>query len=233
MTGSAMPTDDEFREIIYGHYHESARGMPWRETDDPYHILVSEIMLQQTQVERVRSAYERFLARFPDIRTLAEAPLADVLALWQGLGYNRRARLLHACAGRIVRERGGKVPESFDELVDLPGIGPSTAGGLMAFAFRTGVPFIETNIRRVYLHFFFPDREGVPDSELSARHRADAGQARPALVVLRAHGLRRHAQEDRGEREQAQQDVQEAVALRGLEPADSRRRHPRVDEWSG
>ncbi len=159
-------SDDEFRRTIYDHYDTSGRRMPWRETDDAYRILVSEIMLQQTQVERVRGAYDRFVARFPAVETLADAPLSDVLALWQGLGYNRRPISLHGCAREMVDHHGGRLPDTVDELLKLPGIGPATAGSLMAFVHGKAVPFIETNIRRVYLHFYFPDAQGVPDADL-------------------------------------------------------------------
>lgn len=140
--------------------------MLWRETRDPYGILVSEIMLQQTQVDRVIGYYEKFLAQFPDIAALARAPLVDVLAAWQGLGYNRRALYLKRAMEEIATRHGGAVPCDPSVLAQLPGIGAGTAGAIAAFAFNTPVPFIETNIRRVYLHLFFPRRRAVPDAVL-------------------------------------------------------------------
>jgi A/G-specific adenine glycosylase len=140
--------------------------MPWRETRDPYRILVSEIMLQQTQVDRVRGKYVEFLAAFPDIATLAAAPFERVIAAWQGLGYNRRAVALHRCARILELEHRGRVPDDTAALVALPGIGAATAASIRAFAFDAPVIFIETNIRRVFIHEFFPGREAVADAEL-------------------------------------------------------------------
>jgi len=157
---------EAFRGIIYQHYQAHRRAMPWRETRNPYHILVSEIMLQQTQVERVAGKYPEFLVRFPDFETLAEAPLPEVLSVWQGLGYNRRALALKRLAQQVVEKWGGGLPATEEDLRSLPGIGPATAGALLAFAFEQSVVFIETNIRRVFLHFFFPGREGVTDREI-------------------------------------------------------------------
>jgi len=140
--------------------------MPWRETRDPYRILVSEIMLQQTQVDRVRGKYESFLEAFPDLAALASAPLDRVLAGWQGLGYNRRAVALHRGARILRQEHRGLVPDDTAALVALPGIGAATAASIRAFAFDAPVVFIETNIRRVFIHEFFPGREAVADAEL-------------------------------------------------------------------
>jgi A/G-specific adenine glycosylase len=157
---------EKFQAVIYQHYQAHKRAMPWRQTQDPYHILVSEIMLQQTQVERVLGKYGKFLARFPDFETLARAPWPEVLAEWQGLGYNRRALALKRLAQAVVEDWGGTLPRGEEELRSLPGIGPATAGALLAFAYEQPVAFIETNIRRVFLHFFFADREGVSDREI-------------------------------------------------------------------
>lgn len=140
--------------------------MPWRETDDPYEILVSEVMLQQTQVPRVLPAYESFLAQFPTPDALAAAPLEAVLRNWQGLGYNRRAIRLKNAAEMIVERHGGRVPADYDALLELPGIGPTTAAGVLAFAFGEAHPYIETNVRAVLLHDFFPGEDDVPDSRL-------------------------------------------------------------------
>lgn len=140
--------------------------MPWRETRDPYRILVSEVMLQQTGVERVLSKYSGFLESFPDFAALAEAPLRSVLAAWQGLGYNRRTVTLRGCAKAVMSDHGGVLPSRLEELTSLPGIGPATASGILAFAFGEPAAFVETNVRRVFLHFFFPGRTRVKDSEI-------------------------------------------------------------------
>ncbi|MFC1477272.1 A/G-specific adenine glycosylase [candidate division KSB1 bacterium] len=156
-----------FRDTIYTYFTTNGRlELPWRKTDNPYHILVSEIMLQQTQVDRVKQKYERFIAAMPDITALAGAPLADVLRLWQGLGYNRRALALHKAAKIIVNEYGGIIPENPEELVTLPGIGQTTAGEIAAFAFNRQTVFIETNIRTVYIYFFFRNRDGIHDNDI-------------------------------------------------------------------
>lgn len=123
-------------------------------------------MLQQTQVVRVLTKYEEWLAVFPDSASLADATLADVLSVWQGLGYNRRARALKGLAEIVVAEHGGELPRDQAGLQALPGVGPSTAGAVAAFAFGEPHPFIETNIRAAYLHHFFPDRTGVSDRDL-------------------------------------------------------------------
>lgn len=157
---------DAFRRTIYRHFREHGRRLPWRETRDPYRILVSEIMLQQTQVDRVLQKYEGFIDRFPDFYTLAEAPLPEVLAAWQGLGYNRRALALKRLAEKVASEFGGRLPEAPEALAALPGIGLATAGALAAFAFNRPAVFIETNIRRVFLHLFFPQQDGVRDREV-------------------------------------------------------------------
>lgn len=163
---SGAAADEALRSAVLGYYVEHGRILPWRLTRDPYAILVSEVMLQQTQVPRVIGPYERFLAAFPTVGSLAAAPLADVLAAWSGLGYNRRALALHRAAGAIVAEHGGRVPCTLEGLMTLPGVGHATAAQVLAFAFDTAVPFIETNIRAVYLHHYFAGCDDVPDSAL-------------------------------------------------------------------
>lgn len=140
--------------------------LPWRHTRDPYTILVSEIMLQQTQVTRVINKYSDFLKLFPTAQSLAQAPLGAVLTAWQGLGYNRRAKLLHQCAQTIVGEYQGCWPQDIATLRSLPGIGPYTAGAVAAFAFSIPSTIIETNVRTVYLHHFFPKGTDIPDTAL-------------------------------------------------------------------
>lgn len=140
--------------------------MPWRKTEDAYRILVSEVMLQQTQVERVIPFYQAWLKRFPTIRKLADAKLSDVLSAWQGLGYNRRAKGLWEAARTVVSEYRGKLPSAPEELEQLPGIGPYTARAVAAFAHNRDVIFVETNIRTAVIHHFFEEREGVSDTEI-------------------------------------------------------------------
>lgn len=155
-----------FRSVIRAFFRENRRSMPWRDTRDPFAIVVSEIMLQQTQVDRVYEKYTAFIARFPDFRSLAEAPLAEVLTLWQGLGYNRRAIALKGIAAIVSDDFGGRLPDSVETLMKLPGIGHATASSIAAFAFNMPTVFIETNIRRVFIHHFFHGRTDVHDDEI-------------------------------------------------------------------
>lgn len=155
-----------FREDIWNHFQEHGRSLPWRNTEDPYRILVSEIMLQQTQVERVLGKYEHFVSAFPDFASLAEAHFSRVLELWQGLGYNRRAKALQQTARKVIDDYSGTLPDCQDTLKTFPGIGAATAGAIAAFAFRKPVVFIETNIRRVFIHNFFPECESVRDNQI-------------------------------------------------------------------
>jgi A/G-specific adenine glycosylase len=159
-------TVSAFRKTILDRFHANPRPMPWRTAKDPYAILVSEIMLQQTQVERVKIKYAEFLSGFPTIPALASASLADVLRIWQGLGYNRRAIALKRCAEEIVYRYGGQVPRDTVELESLPGIGPYTARAVAAFAFGIAEPLIETNIRAAFIHFFFHGCDKVTDREI-------------------------------------------------------------------
>src|ERR1700751_788981 len=136
-----------FKEFVWHFYEQNKRDFAWRHVDNPYFVVVSEIMLQQTQTQRVISKYEEFIAAFPDFKSLAAASLRDVLLVWQGLGYYRRARFLHQLAQIVVNEHGGALPQDQKVLQTLPGIGPNTAGSICAFAFNKPVVFIETNIR--------------------------------------------------------------------------------------
>jgi A/G-specific adenine glycosylase len=142
-----------FQQGLLAWWDDNRRDLPWRHTRDPYAIMVSEVMLQQTQVDRVIPHYHRWLERFPTVQTLAEAPTAEVIAMWAGLGYNRRAVNLQRTAHAVV-ERGGEFPRSVDELRALPGIGPYTAGAIACFAFEQDVAFIDTNMRRVLQRVF-------------------------------------------------------------------------------
>jgi len=158
----------KLRREIWKYYRGHKRDLPWRRTSDPYKIMVSEIMLQQTQVARVIPKYKAFLKKFPNVALLAKATPKDVLVFWQGLGYNRRALNLHKVAQILVEKYKGKVPLSADELQKLPGIGPYTARAVAAFAHNADVVFIETNLRTVVTHHFFPRKKVVSDKELLA-----------------------------------------------------------------
>lgn len=156
----------EFQKKIWSFYKKNKRDFPWRETYDPYTILVSEIMLQQTQTDRVLPKYKEFLSVFPNFESLAKASTTEVLKKWQGLGYNRRALYLKKTSEIIVQNYNNRMPQDIQALKNLPGIGIYTAGALMAFAFEKEALFIETNIRRVYIHFFFHDKDQISDKEI-------------------------------------------------------------------
>lgn len=159
--------DVAFRKLVTGYWKKHGRhDLPWRKTADPYAILVSEVMLQQTQVPRVVLKFRAFLRTFPTFRALADAPVSAVLRAWQGLGYNRRALMLQRCAQAVVRDHGGRLPADYDALRALPGIGPYTAGALLAFAFNKPHPVIETNIRRIFIHHYFPRVRSVADGRI-------------------------------------------------------------------
>jgi len=161
-----MTRPEEFRNIVYTAYEKAGRSFPWRDNLAPWGILVSEIMLQQTQTERVVLYWKRWMEKWPSPAALAEAPLEEVLKEWSGLGYNRRCRYLKECALRIVRDFDGTVPAAPGLLTELPGIGPYTAGAIACFAYNFPSVFIETNIRSVMLHFFFQGQEGITDRQI-------------------------------------------------------------------
>ncbi|MBI5613702.1 hypothetical protein HY947_02150 [Candidatus Gottesmanbacteria bacterium] len=147
----------EFQQHIFSWWEKNRRNLPWRHTHDPYRIFISEIMLQQTQVERVTAKYHEFLARFPRISDLASAPLRDVLVLWKGLGYNRRAMFAQKTALDIVKKYYGVFPKDPALLMTLPGIGVYTAKAVCVFAYKMDLPLVDTNIRKIITHFFYND----------------------------------------------------------------------------
>lgn len=154
---------------MWAHYRQNGREMPWREDPAPYKVLVSELMLQQTQATRVIPKFEAFIYTCPDFASLAGKTLGDVLTLWSGLGYNRRAKFLHQTAQLVISDHDGVLPDTLPELVRLPGIGKNTAGAILAYAYNQPVVFVETNIRTVYFHHFYPEsHELVGDRELEA-----------------------------------------------------------------
>jgi len=166
-----LPSNAEiaaFQRRIHSFYQREARTFPLPETKDPYAILVSELMLQQTQTKRVLDYYPRFLRALPSFTALANAALAKVLTLWQGLGYNRRGRNLWLLAKEILERFGGQLPRDSESLLSLPGVGPYTAAALQAFVFGLPTPMIETNIRTVFISEFFPKRRLVHDKEILA-----------------------------------------------------------------
>ncbi len=164
--GASQVRVTEFRKKIYSYYRLHRRSFPWREHRTPYRIVVSEIMLQQTQAPRVVPKYRDFLRAFPSFSSLARASVAEVLRHWQGLGYNRRALFLRRLAITVTQEYRGKLPREEKSLRELPGIGPATAASICAFAYNQPSIFIETNIRAVFIHEFFPKSTKIPDSKL-------------------------------------------------------------------
>lgn len=159
--------EGELVTSVWSHYQARGRhALPWRHTNDPYRIVVSEVMLQQTQVARVLPKYQEFLRRFPSTKRLAEASLADVLGMWQGLGYNRRAKMLQQAAATVREQYRGRWPRTETELCRLPGIGIYTARAVLAFAYNQPTLLLETNIKTVLLVHCFPGEYKVTEEEL-------------------------------------------------------------------
>lgn len=156
-----------FQKHVWDFYTKNRRDFPWRRRVSPYRVFVSEVMLQQTQADRVAPKFHEFVKKFPNVTALAHAPQREVLMVWQGLGYNRRARSLARAAEIIVRECNGRFPREVDALEALPGIGPYTARAIRVFAYNKPEVFIETNIRTVFIHHFFARaRKSVSDAAL-------------------------------------------------------------------
>ena len=154
----------ELQETVWDYYAKHAREMPWREEPfNPYHILVSELMLQQTQVPRVIPKYQAFLEEFPTVQKLAAAPLSTVLLQWQGLGYNRRAKYLHEAAKQLAHITE---PWTYEQLVARKGIGPNTAAAVLVYAYNQPLLFIETNVRSVLIHHLFSAADAIHDKQL-------------------------------------------------------------------
>ena len=151
-----------FQQRLIRWYERHGRDLPWRHTRDPYRILVSEIMLQQTQVERVRNFYERFLRRYPTIQALAESTEPAVREAWDGLGYYARARNLHRTARQVAAQHGGRLPDDPEVIQRLPGIGRYTAGAVLSFAYGKDTAILDTNAARVLARVFTVRRNGAP-----------------------------------------------------------------------
>ena len=168
-----------FQQFIWNFYTHNKRDFVWRSSPDAYRVVVSEIMLQQTQTYRVQPKFDQFIDTFPNFNSLAQATLAQVLAAWQGLGYNRRGKFLHQIALKVIHEFGGTLPHDPLVLQTFPGIGKATASSIAAFAFNKPTIFIETNIRTVFIHSFFQDRDDVHDNELLPFITATVDQYNP------------------------------------------------------
>lgn len=156
-----------FKKTVWDYYHKHARNkLPWRTHTDPYSVWISEVMLQQTQVERVIVFFKNWMKQFPTVKKLATASQVDLLRAWKGLGYNSRALRIKRAAEIIMQDHKGVFPKTYEAILELPGIGPYTAGAISAFAYNQAVTMIETNIRRVYLHHFYKDEANIHDKQL-------------------------------------------------------------------
>ncbi len=181
---------DAFKKLIGDFYRHYRRKLPWRTNVTPYNVVVSEVMLQQTQVTRVLQKFDSFISVFPDFESLANASLRDIMSVWQGMGYNRRALALQRIAGKTVYEYNGILPADPDILVTFPGIGHATASSIACFAFNLPAVFIETNIRSVFCHFFFAGGSGVHDAQIVPliKETVDAKNPREWYYALMDYG---------------------------------------------
>ncbi|MCL2880873.1 MAG: A/G-specific adenine glycosylase [Treponema sp.] len=172
---------NEFRDIVYSYYEKAGRKLPWRENINPWGVMVSEFMLQQTRVERVIPFWQRWMEKWPDIKDFAAASMEDALREWSGLGYNRRGYFLKKSADMIVRHYDGRIPGIPQNLAPLPGIGPYIAGAIACFAYNYPSVFIETNIRSAVIFSFFPERSDVRDTEIMPLLDALLDRKKPRL----------------------------------------------------
>ncbi len=164
--GLSSEVINTFHQIICSYFKRNGRNFSFRDEISPYKVLVSEMMLQQTQTNQVDEKFEQFIKKYPDFKTLAKTSNEELLAIWQGLGYNRRALALRDIAQKVISEYNGILPADVEILKSFPQIGHNTASSIVAFAFNMPTYFIETNIRRVYIYFFFPRKKSVKDSEI-------------------------------------------------------------------
>lgn len=182
----------KFQQEIWDYYQKNGRLFDWRHTDDPYKVVVSEVMLQQTQTHRVAQKFPAFINAFPTFESLARASLHDILFYWQGLGYNRRGMYLHQIAKKVVQECNGILPNDPSILVTFPGLGKATAASICAFAFNAPTIFIETNIRAVFIYFFFgnaQDKVHDKDIEPLVAQTVDKEHARDWYYALMDYGV--------------------------------------------
>lgn len=170
---------NEFINTVKTFYSEQYRPMPWRDNTSPYYVFVSEIMLQQTQVNRVIEKFNEFIQFFPDFESLAKADQNELLGAWNGLGYNRRALYLKKAAQAIMDKHSGTLPDTHEQLVTLNGIGPATASAILVYAYNIPRVYIETNIRSAFLHHFFKDASAVHDDEILPFVRECLDQSNP------------------------------------------------------
>lgn len=168
-----------FQELVWSYYHTNKRDFSWRTSTSPYHVTVSEIMLQQTQTYRVTGKFEAFVEAFPNFATLAQAPTSDVIRLWKGLGYNRRALALQKIAHRVTTEYSGILPDDIATLETFPSIGKATARSIVTYAFNRPTTFIETNVRSVFIYFFFVNKTMITDAMLEPLVAATVNHAQP------------------------------------------------------
>jgi A/G-specific adenine glycosylase len=180
-----------FQKIIYSYFKQYGRDFPFRKEISPYNVVVSEMMLQQTQTSRVVEKFQQFIQKFPDFQSLANAPLNDVLKVWQGLGYNRRAVALKTISEKVVKEFDGILPADVEILKSFPQIGHNTASSIVAFAFNIPTYFIEVNIRRVYIYFFFPGKTSIDDGNIMpiVRRTIDPSNVRKWYYALMDYGV--------------------------------------------
>ncbi len=172
----------QFQNLVWATYRKNTRiAMPWRETHTPYYVLLSELMLQQTQIARVASYFNKFTVQWPQLCDLAAAPLSDVLKAWMGLGYYRRAKYLHASAQVICADHGGVVPKDKQTLLTLPGIGDYTSAAILAFAYNIPTVLVETNVRRAIIHHFFANEPRVLEKDVREYVRLTVDEKKPRL----------------------------------------------------
>ncbi len=181
----------QFQQKIYEFYFKNKRNFVWRNDITAYRIFISEVMLQQTQTSRVIFKFQQWIEKFPDFATVAQASQHEILATWQGLGYNSRGLRLARAAQIIMEKFNGKLPETIQDLESLPGIGPNTAGSISAVAWKKPVIFIETNIRTVFLHEFFKNQELVCDKEILplVEQTLDQNNSRDWYYALMDYGV--------------------------------------------
>ncbi|MFW9821130.1 MAG: A/G-specific adenine glycosylase, partial [Candidatus Thorarchaeota archaeon] len=189
--GLSQKVISTFQNIIYSYYKQYGREFPFRRHINPYNVVVSEMMLQQTQTNRVAEKFQQFIQKFPDFQSLANAPLNDVLKIWQGLGYNRRAIALKNIAEKLITEFEGILPADVETLKSFPQIGHNTASSIVAFAFNIPTYFVEVNIRRVFIYFFFPGKNSVNDSVILpiVRKTLDRANVRKWYYAVMDYGV--------------------------------------------